>query len=645
MRLITLLFLASVLVRPLAAEDWQISLTGKSTRYDSGSENISIRGTSAPGLISAYERNGKPIVSQWLPGAFRPTVTIDDEVIIDGFDTSDVGRVTSFRVDRGGSYVYVRQEKKGPTSKVRLIHDGQPTLEWPRRTNVRVIAFTESDLTIGLSLQSETATRFVRYARSPNGEILDEHEDLGSFDECGLLGVKARSTGLLIEANCSIETGSDVFFLDEETKTLAPISNTSSDELLAYPLLRPKGTTPILEIDGSDAAQQAFFAVQGLILSGLGEPGALASDEAGQLSWTLSYRLRALAEMHEKTGEALFADLAAMAMSRALEQRNERRNLVSPLNPPTGWASRIYSTDGQSPITLMVNQAMIMSSMITACKKIGPKCPDDVRDDIDQTAVALADYFEAFFDPSRSEYRIQKSAPFRFDGIWAPWNWQMAWAPVLRHAGAVAQMPEWSARAEKIAEDFLFSWTANADGSLWHYWTPSYYVGWHQDDNISSTRPIQKTAAPKRYEDTNHAGISLLGLSESGYPLARIPVRCLKNRLQFLMRQGTKVARDLDGAGPVDTRWMPGAGWHLVATQEMKQAYSNRLPGSSSGDQLLAYAQLFDPQANFQLNLTLKSCALGNCAEVQRWRFSSFGEFLTGNPLFKLTKIKTGKQT
>ncbi len=617
---------------------WNISQQGRDFSYDTRTGLATSRGITRPGLMSVKRAGTHEILKFWEDGAYRASVTVDGELLIDGQSLDDVARITGFRMDREGSSVHLRTTK-GPKARVELIQDGRKVLDWPRRQIVSVLAYKAAAVTVSVFDRKTQSTEFFRYRRGADGLLEDQGERIGALEGCALLSAKVLKQGIGLQVYCDPARGSDILLLEFGSGRVFPVATSDADEFFAFELGRERGAIAVLSVGGSDSARQAFHAVTGALLSNLGEPMARASDEAGKQSWSQSYRTMVLAELFRKSRHPVFAELATGAMEATLQRQNARLGITGDFNPSCAWASRIYSTDRRSPVSLVINQAMISGALLRACEALGSDCPLKLRAEIFANAQCLVSSYEPTFDPAKGLYRIAYGAPFRFDGHWAPWNWQLSWAFVLEQVGLETGQEVLVARAHAVAAAFVETWEADEDGALWRYWTPAYYEGWRESDRVSLHRPKQKARAPKRYEDVNHAGITLLGLSDLSYQLTAARRQAVARRLDSLLAQGAVLARDLDGEGPRSPRWLPGAGWHLYASDNMRRLYSRKLPGSVSSDQHLAYAQLFDPDAAFRLELTLSQCGITDCRQVKSWSFPSLDAFLSRNPLFALTPL------
>lgn len=621
-----------------AEQGYIIEQRGKGFSFNTQSGEATQKGVSMPGLNALARKGSFEFRSYWELGGFRPTLTFNRKTIVNGKDVDDVSRLGGFRFDRNGSYVYVRTTK-GPKARVKLVQDGHMVLNWPRLTAVSVLAYDLSSLTLAVYDKANRRTQFYRYRRNERGMIADG-QMVGELTDCSVLSAKVIGRQITIQAYCDPVRGSDLLALDIHTGRVKTLLATAADEILAPQIKRRKGAFSVLSVSGSQNAKMAYHAITGTLMTSLGEPISLASDEAGKQSWSQSYRTLALAKLYKKSGHPAFAKLARRAMSNTLAGQNVKLGLSGRFNPSCGWASRIYSNDKRSPVSFQINQAMISGALLRSCEALGGQCPAKLQREISENAACLVRAYEPYFDPSSGLYRIQYSAPFRFDGIWAPWNWHLTWAVVLDRVGASQNAPMLRARAISIAGKFLKTWTLTDQGALWRYWVPRYYEGWGPGDKISKHRPKQRAdKSPKRYEDINHAGLSLMGLAALEKDLSQPIKTAVRATLDRLLDYGSILPRDLDGKGPRTPRWMPGAGWDHFAGGKMRARYTSLVPGAASGHKLLAYANLFRASADFKLQLTLHSCTDERCKAGKTWTYHSLEKFLADNPLFSIRPV------
>ncbi len=630
---------------------WTITQSASGNSFDTSTELVTIKNLTGPGLVSVKRSAGMETIMRWEAGGFGQTIEFNGQRVVDGRSLSDVSRHTGFKTNRAGDFVYLKTPK-GPKARVQLYLNDTRIHDWPRLSVVRLIAYKQTQITVSVFDRDTQRTEFWVLDTTSERPAVVGDRLIGVVDGCSILKSKVEPSDILLQLYCDAENGSDVYRLDMASGQLAPLFRGGADALLAQGLLQKKllspgiGEVPVLLVDGTANARAFFHATTSSLLKDLGEPMSLGSDGAGKQSWSQSYRTRALAKLHQATGHKAFAALARIAMNRTLDQQNAGHGISGDSNPQCGWASRIYSTDKKTPISLLINQAMISGSLLSSCMALGGECPEDLKARVQENAKCLIESYESDFDHGAHLYRIQRGTAFRYDGIWAPWNWQMSWASVLAQAGD--DMPGMHERAARLVDAFTASWTNQSDGALWRYWPDQFYVGWEKADGVSLNRPSQKPSTSPRFEDLNHAGISLLGLEgamASGVSLLEDQTSSVRKRLQTLLASGTVLARDLDGQGPVSPRWMPGAGWEMFAGDAMRDRYAHVMPGAHSSDQHLAYARLFNPEMGFDLKLTLAYCSEGRCRAGQDWRFQSADAFLEANPLFAIHPLQSDPKT
>ncbi|GAB5501427.1 hypothetical protein [Pyruvatibacter sp.] len=630
--------------------DWTITQSASGNSFDTGTELLTIKNLTGPGLVSVKRSSGMETIARWEAGGFDKTIAFNGQRVVDGRSLTDVVRRTGFKTNRAGDFVYLKTPK-GPKARVQLYLNDVQIHDWPRLSVVHLLTFKGPRITVSIFDRDTQRTEFWTLTTTPDRPTVENISRIGQVDGCAVLKPKVTDEGLLLQLHCDADNGSDLYRLNIADGQLTPLYTGDADALLASGLL-PKSVlkrwpadnadaVPVLLVDGNDNARSLFHATTGSLLKGFGEPMALASDAAGKQSWSQSYRTRSLATLYARTGHPAFSALTRTAMARTLRQRNADLGITGDANPQCAWASRIYSKDKTTPVSLLINQAMIAGALLSSCDALGGACSADLRKQVKDNAECLIGAYEQDFDQSAQLYRIQRGVPFRYDGLWAPWNWQMSWAAVL--AGSDDAVPGSGARAMQLVNSFTATWTRTGDGALWRYWPDQYYAGWTKDLGISVHRPAQKVSKSPRYEDLNHAGISLLGLQGAGTVsdlLSNDQKTGVSARLTTLLSSGTVLSRDMDGAGPTSPRWMPGAGWDAFADDAMRRRYARLLPGAHSSDQHLTYARLYDPKGAFKLTLTLAHCTSNGCASQEEWDYGSADAFLTDNPLFTFSASK-----
>jgi len=641
----------------LAELDWEITNKNSGLSYNTATQLMTMKGVEQKGLLSIAKRGENVLLNFWQEGAYRPTVIYNQETLIDGFAIGDVSRIGSFRFDKKGNFAYIRTAK-GPKVKVKLLFNDQVVLTWPRLTKVKILSFKNKAVILSIYDESLRETRFVSYQLAKQSEIESSKQYLGKVQGCDILATKVVKSGIFLQSYCQFDKGTDIQYLDTVSHQISLVSASDADEFFGFKVKGQRNkkskaqvSFPMLTVSGGASSRQLFHAISGVFLKSLGEPMSLASDEAGKQSWSQSYRTLTLAELYQKTQHPVFARLTAQAMAATLRQQNKNLGIKQEHNPDCGWASRIYSIDAVTPISFMINQAMIANSLINSCIQIGEHCQEPLAQAINNNAQCLVQSYEYLYVKSAALYRIPYGSHFRYDGLYAPWNWHLTWAAVLNHVGNINNKKQLVDRALSIVSQFTNTWQYTDEESsrvLWRYWTPDYYQGWELADNISVHRPKQRPVTGKklRYEDLNHAGLSLLGLHFLKHSLSPIQQQSLTNTVNDLLTYGSILPRDMDGNGPHNPRWSLGAGWHAFASPDLKARYHTKLPGSVSSNKHLAYALFAQNGAEFELNFTLSLCTSSvvkpanfSCQQQNNWRWNSIDSFLQSNPLFDISVI------
>jgi hypothetical protein len=185
-------------------------------------------------------------------------------------------------------------------------------------------------------------------------------------------------------------------------------------------------------------------------------------------------------------------------------------------------------------------------------------------------------------------------------------------------------------------DQFFKSWEFEQGGALWRYWPPAYFAGWTKEDRVSASRPVKRADASPNYEDVAHAGISLRTLAQ--IRPSEEKGSAVRKRLDTLLQNGFMLPTFIDGAGAPSPRWFPAAGWDAFATEDLRDRFASLLPSAVSGDRLLAYANLYRSEEQFDLDLALLSCGASGCEQVKTWRFESVDDYLRTSPLFSIVR-------
>lgn len=530
-------------------------------------------------------------------------------------------RTSGLQLARDGSLFHVRTWKSGRKT-TELVENGKVVLSWPRGTTVRILRIQADDLLLLVTKPGERS-RVLEHQRDPTGNIDSRAAEIAEFETCSPGAIRIRGDQMLLQMLCRPDRGSSLRSLDLSTGRYRQLMVSNDGDMLFAPVDRTgmaRSTIPVMEVSGTSSALQFFHAISGLLLSQTGEARACSSDAEGAQSWNQSYRLRALAELYDKVKHPALAALARKSMTLTLQAQNGPNKRTDVSNPACGWGSTIYSGDTGSRLSLMINQAVIANALTKGCASLKEECTPLLREKIAATNTCLAEAFEPQFDKNQGLYRIRSDISFRHEGAIAPWNWQVSFAALLKNTAD----PKFKTRAELIASRFISEWEFTEGKALWHYWPDAYY---------REQGPAGAKLKARRYEDTGHAGISLLALGAFPQAYSSLDRKAVRTTLDDLLTNGFETPRDIDGRGQIGTRWLPAAGWADFSSGKMPEVYSGAVPRAQTPDAVLAYASLFDPDGVFQLSIALSNCST-SCQPTEIYEYFDAQSFLADNPFF-----------
>ncbi|WP_420414960.1 hypothetical protein [Roseibium sp.] len=576
------------------------------------------KGVTGQCIETVSNAGGHQLIAAKSPGDDHPTITVNGEIRPLQAKETAKARLGTLRLLRDGSLISLRTWKTGD-KQTELLKDGEILLTWKRGIAVKLIRARQDQVTLLLDSSTE-APRLITQRIDRTGSDDQSTTTLVEFESCQPERLRLSGESLWARMSCP-ERGSGLYKISLETGEIGtPVLSSPTAEFVSLPKRKGRKGLAVATLSGSQSAMQFYYAVTGLLLGQTGEVRACSSDAEGLQSWNQSYRTRALAKLYRKTKHPVFAALAQKSIRLTLAAQN---GATKRSGPSCAWSSTIYSKGEDDRLNLMINQAMIANALSDGCNDLAKACPTALRSQIAKTQSCLAETFEPDFDNDLELYRIAADAEFRFAGAAAPWNWQTSFAGLLSDLDE----PRYRTRAKTITEKFLASWSDNQDGSLWRYWPDAYH--------LEKGRTAAQIAG-QRYEDTGHAGISLLSLAQLPSAGSSLPIRDIQSRLNMLLASGVRTPRDLDGAGPKSPKWFPAGGWANFATDAFRTRYTTPIPNRSAADSIYAYAQLFDPMDDFSLSIDVHRCT-DICRIEDRFTYSSWMMFLDRNPFFKLS--------
>jgi len=437
----------------------------------------------------------------------------------------------------------------------------------------------------------------------------------------------------VVQVFCLDKNNNDIYLRNDREGSLVPLYTSESDELL-YIENEETGTerVRIIKVEGNDNARYLFNAyfLYNQYLKHLNYE--VDNDFTGQLSWNISRYIVGLSELYKKTQDCTLKWILFDSINEVLNAQNRHSLLSDEFNPGCGWSSKIYSIDGKTNLTLLVNQGMIMFSLLKACENLGDRCPLSILARVKHTGICLFEYFMLYFDYKVHLFRFQKNIPHNFDGIWAPWNAQLLWAATMYKLSLLTGNERYSQYSEEVVKAFLDEIEFYNNGIIWYYWSWHYYRGWSSEDALSVNVPEKEETIPTKYDDVSHGSLSVMALLEMKELIPLDIDSYLNSTLDALMRYRPHFPQYIDAQQHGDFGRIPRGGWVALNNSDLSDMYQNLLPTVRpklrKTTMFSAYASLYDDDDEFDLNIQVFSCDQSTWKQINNCSFESASDFL-----------------
>lgn len=351
----------------------------------------------------------------------------------------------------------------------------------------------------------------------------------------------------------------------------------------AVPLsvVKRDGRAVVVQTGGTTSLFPLFFAYERLATAQLGEPFAFGGDGMGRLAWNVSYRLRAIGELHRRTGDLRLRALAR-SLALVLAGRLDENGRV------TSWK---YSRDRSTPIVLAVNQGMIHHALLSVADLLDW----DERTRVIAGAARMLESFES--DWVDGAYRQTPCIAKDLDGIVLPFNQQNALGLVALDLWHATGEQRFRDRVEALYDNLVGELDTKGGVQLWHYWPAWFYAGWSAGETPSCHSPSRAAKPDPFFSDTEHAAIDAEFVVAAASALHRPRPIDLEAIAGGVAKGPRAYSRFLSG----DTSKQP-ASWSLLPPVAFaREAYGSRvaMPYADWDEQprLLSHALAFDAQA------------------------------------------------
>lgn len=440
------------------------------------------------------------------------------------------------------------------------------------------------------------------------------------------------SENILMQAYEVNSSSMNIYLYNLHKEELKPILTSEQDELIREVAFDKYFTIDV--VSGDLNSKLLFNAYYMLSNYQADEPFSNSNNFLGRLSWNQSYRLEALIKLWKLNNDEQVKAKTNSIVENIMANRNGEIGIENSFNPSFLWASKKYSIDKQTPISLMVCDSKIMYPLLLA---VNQDLIEDagLADEIIESAKQMHEYYEPYYDTKENMYIFPKGIAFWADGIWLPFNQQNTYGLVLIELYKATNEEKYKNRcielAGKIKSEFVYK-----DGQYlaWHYWPELFYQGWTKQDGLSINTPEREPQIDCLYEDTSHAGINVKFILEfkdcfGDLVFTDNDIDMLKNTFEHKIITGKEpfalsgfISGDIDYQKP-SFRFLPNYGWTQLKIERMFSIYVNLLPlilpDFDQQSVVIAYLNLID-EINPKATISIK-----------RHTFDNKGNFLETN--------------
>ena len=328
--------------------------------------------------------------------------------------------------------------------------------------------------------------------------------------------------------------------------------------------------------DDEDEARLRFLAARELLNTDPAFALACSGNELARISWFVTYQLNAVSQFADRIDKAY--PLGQM-VDGAIDC------ILASGEAASGWPTTKYSVEDGKPLSLLVDDAMILQALLSVARS-GLASESQVER-ITTLARTVYDRHESDWMEQAGGYRFTRGISFSWDGVVMPFNQQNVFGLALLDLYDLTGEDRFKDRALRLAASFRQSWEITKDSAaLWHYWPADFYKGWTEADGLSVNTPSRKPSKDVLYEDNSHAGINVdFALTvrdrfDQG-PFSSEDINFLRNTLDNFRIDGLYslyISGDTTYFRP-STRFIPAfGGWTRLKDTKLKEQISKGLP-------------------------------------------------------------------
>lgn len=296
------------------------------------------------------------------------------------------------------------------------------------------IQLTEENLYYLSLNKSSGATKLYRhdleFPKTPITEIeldLVPLDYIANEDHVALVSLDTITGGYHIQG---YTTDLDQVIFDYQTSHPLSVFNSSTFS---------KNHQKIIKLEGSDNLKTLFLGLEKIFGEQFSEPFAYGNNNKGRLAWNTTYRLTAIRNLYEKTGDLRLLNQISSPIEAILNNAD----------PDGFYSSTRYSRDNLTPVSWAVHTGLIYSELL----KFQDFLDDSDRHRLINQAERVWSNLENYWDGQGYLFPLGK--PINYDGIQMPWNQQGAIALMAVELYKTTGNSIYLERIEKLYNNFV----------------------------------------------------------------------------------------------------------------------------------------------------------------------------------------------
>ena len=317
----------------------------------------------------------------------------------------------------------------------------------------------------------------------------------------------------------------------------------------------------------------------------LANPFGYSNNFLGRLSWNQSYRIENLVNLYKLTKNTNIKTQLEGLLNSILSLNNENYDFDEKYNNKYSYATKKYSIDKLTPISMLVTDSKLYYSILLAIKVLDKDDHDKYKNIVTDRLNNIFDYYENNYDLEKKLYRFQYGMNFYLDGVYLPFNQQNSFGLVLLELYKLTNQIKYRDRVFELANKMKSEFIYQEGKIVWRYFPNEFYKGWAIHDGLSINMPERKMSEDFLFDDLSHAGISVKFILEfqKYFPEEIFTSRDISQLSETIsgFTYDNKFSRHMGGDKEYEKesyKFIPSYGWSELNNSKLNNFYLNLNP-------------------------------------------------------------------